>query len=77
MKTINFTGLSRLNASYKTIKITVANGQKFVALVLSKDEMLKSKNVLYIHVHRKSSAATLVSHLKNVENVGPTAMAIN
>lgn len=64
MKTINFTELSRLNAPYKTIKVTVANGQKFVALVLSKDEVLKSKNVLYIHVHRESKRCYIGQSLK-------------
>ncbi len=64
MKTINFTELSRLNDSYKTIKITVANGQKFVALALSKDEILKSNNVLYIHVHRESKRCYIGQSLK-------------
>jgi predicted XRE-type DNA-binding protein len=52
MKAISYFHLSKKNKKYSTQLVEVANGVQFQALKLSKEEISKATNVLYIHVNR-------------------------
>ncbi len=48
----SFIELSRKNSKHKTVNVEVANGAIFVALDLTKEEILNASNVIYLHVHK-------------------------
>jgi hypothetical protein len=54
MSNFSFINLSSKNLHYQTQTVTVANGASFIALVISKQDMLKCMNVLYMHVQRET-----------------------
>ena len=54
MKTISYFHLSKKNKKYPSELIEVANGAQFQALKLSKEEISKATNVLYIHINRQN-----------------------
>ena len=51
---VDFTHLSKRNSTFPRVSVHVANGAEFVALGLTKAEMHRAANVLYLHVHRES-----------------------
>lgn len=51
---VDFFGLSERNRGLPIKTVTVMNGAKFIALDLTKDKLLKSSNILYLHVQRDS-----------------------
>lgn len=51
---VDFTHLSPRNVTYRKKLVPVANGVTFLALVIPRREMLKSANILYLHVNRES-----------------------
>lgn len=52
---IDFTHLSERNRGHaRRLVVTVANGASFVALEMSKEDMHRAANVLYLHRHRDS-----------------------
>lgn len=54
MVPISLKHLSSKNDGYKTHEVKVANGQIFHVLAMTEEEVLNSKDVLYLHVHRES-----------------------
>ena len=54
MKTISYFHLSKKNKKYPSELIEIANGAQFQALKLSKEEISKATNVLYIHINRQN-----------------------
>jgi len=54
MKAISYFHLSKKNKKYTAQLVEVANGAQFQALKLSKEEISKAANVLYIHVNRQN-----------------------
>jgi hypothetical protein len=54
MKPISYFHLSKKNKAYPVQLVEVANGVQFQALKLSKEEISKATNVLYIHVNRQN-----------------------
>lgn len=51
---IDFFGLSKKNKELPKQAVAVMNGAVFLALDLAKDKLLKSSNILYLHVQRES-----------------------
>lgn len=54
MKAISYFHLSKKNKKYTAQIVEVANGVQFQALKLSKEEISKATNVLYIHINRQN-----------------------
>jgi hypothetical protein len=52
MKPTDFTHLSAKNKNYPTDMVNVANGASFVVLEIPKSELAKSRQVIYLHIHR-------------------------
>jgi hypothetical protein len=56
---ISFIELSEKNSKFKTVTVEVANRATFVALNLTKEEMLNASKVIYLHVHRETKKCYL------------------
>ena len=54
MKAISYFHLSKKNKKYTAQIVEVANGVQFQALLLSKEEISKAANVLYIHINSQN-----------------------
>jgi len=60
----DYTSLSPMNDQYSKLSLKVANGAQFTALLMSENEALDAKNVLYIHIHRESKRCYIGQALK-------------
>ena len=54
MKPIDFTHLSDRNNKYTRDLVTVANGASFITLNIPKAELVTSRQVIYLHIHRNT-----------------------